>query len=521
MTALSAGRSPRTADGFTNDVLDVLGIGFGPSNLALAIVLDERARAAQAPPIRAAFVERQGTFGWHRGMLIDGANLQVSFLKDLVTMRNPTSDFSFLCYLHDAGRLPAFINNKNMYPSRAEFHQYLSWAADRLAHMVTYGLEVIEARPVLEDGEVRYIDVVARRKGDDRLVTHRTRNVVVATGLEPSLPADAPSSPRVWHSAQLLDRLASVPDDTEQTFMVVGAGQSAAEVVEYLHRRFIHSRVYAVFTRYGYSPADDSVFVNGVFDPDTVDLFFRSPDEVKQLFFDYHANTNYSAVDIDLITELGQRAYEELVSGQPRLIMRNLSRVAAVHESEVGLDVRLLYLPDASVTPVRADCLIYATGYRPRDPLSVLGEVGSYCKAGPSASLRVNRWHRVETSEQMHCGVYVQGGTQATHGLASTLLSTVATRAGEIADAITADVVDGRWLSSGSCGHRKAGDSADATRTGATSRHRLPDEVGYAPAAGTDGGPGLQDVRRGSAAPPGHRARAGRRDSLAHRPDGL
>lgn len=502
MTNTSAGRSPRPADDHTDDVLDVLGIGFGPSNLALAIVLEEQARCTGGErPVRAAFIERQEGFGWHRGMLLGGANLQVSFLKDLVTMRDPTSDFSFLAFLHAEGRLAAFINQKNMYPTRVEFHAYLSWAADRLRHHVTYGLEVIDARPVVQDGDVRYIDVAARRAPDGSLVTYRTRNVVVATGLEPYLPPDAPASPRVWHSARLLDRLVEVPEEKPQTFVVVGAGQSAAEVVEYVHRRFTRARVYSVFTRYGYSPSDDSPFVNGIFDPDTVDLFFRSPDEVKQLFFDYHANTNYSAVDIDLITELGQRAYEELVEGRPRLIIRNLSRLAAVHERDSGLEVELLFLPDASVTTVQADWLIYATGYRPRSPLGVLGEVGSYCKAEPSAALQVDRCHRVITADGMRCGIYVQGATEATHGISSTLLSTTAIRAGEIAAAITADTAGERRLAAGSPGHRKAGETGDATGTGATSRHSLADEVGHAPAAGADGRPRLQDVRRGSAAP--------------------
>ncbi len=444
MTDLSVSRSVRAAADLSADILDVLGIGFGPSNLALAIVLEEQARCrTPARPVRAAFVERQEKFGWHRGMLIGGTNLQVSFLKDLVTMRDPTSDFSFLCYLHQAGRLAAFINQKNLYPSRVEFHAYLSWAADRLRHRVTYGVEVIDAKPVMLGDDVQYIDVMARRTADGSLVTYRTRNVVVATGLAPHLPADTPASPRVWHSAEFLDRLAGVPDDRQQTFVVVGAGQSAAEVVEYVHRRFTQARVYSVFTRYGYSPSDDSPFVNGIFDPDTVDLFFRSPDEVKQLFFDYHANTNYSAVDIDLITELGQRAYEELVEGRPRLIIRNLTRVAAVHQSEPGLDVELLFLPDGRITMVHADWLIYATGYRPRSPLSVLGELGSYCKTGPSGSLRVDRCHRVVTARRMRCGIYLQGCTEATHGISSTLLSTTAIRVGEIAAAITADAGEG------------------------------------------------------------------------------
>jgi hypothetical protein len=91
-----------TAADQRGEILDVLGVGFGPSNLALAIALEEQAgRATATRPVRAGFIERQGQFGWHRGMLITGATMQVSFLKDLVTMRNPTSDFSFIAYLHE------------------------------------------------------------------------------------------------------------------------------------------------------------------------------------------------------------------------------------------------------------------------------------------------------------------------------------------------------------------------------------------------------------------------------------
>ncbi|MFD3606410.1 SidA/IucD/PvdA family monooxygenase, partial [Streptomyces sp. NPDC058656] len=103
-------------------ILDVLGIGFGPSNLALAIAVEEHnAQVAPEHRIRAGFLERQPSFGWHRGMLIEDATMQVSFLKDLVTMRNPTSDFSFLCFLRERGRMVDFLNAKTMLRIRFVF----------------------------------------------------------------------------------------------------------------------------------------------------------------------------------------------------------------------------------------------------------------------------------------------------------------------------------------------------------------------------------------------------------------
>src|ERR1700712_1293824 len=94
--------------------LDVVGIGFGPSNLAMAIAVSEHNAVSGACGVSARFVERQAGVGWRRGMLLDDATMQVSFLKDLVTLRNPTSEFSFLKYLHSRGRLVDFINAKTM-----------------------------------------------------------------------------------------------------------------------------------------------------------------------------------------------------------------------------------------------------------------------------------------------------------------------------------------------------------------------------------------------------------------------
>jgi lysine N6-hydroxylase len=66
------------------DDLDLLGIGIGPFNLALAALLDP------VTGVRAEFCEQAATFGWHSGLLLDGASTQVPFLADLVTLVDPT-----------------------------------------------------------------------------------------------------------------------------------------------------------------------------------------------------------------------------------------------------------------------------------------------------------------------------------------------------------------------------------------------------------------------------------------------
>ena len=137
---------------------DLIGIGFGPSNLALAIALQEQAAQGGAP-VDALFIEKQPRFAWHPNMLLDHAHMQISFLKDLATLRNPASPYTFLNYLHAKHRLQDFINLKTFYPSRHEFNDYLSWAASHFSEQCAYGEEVLSVLPEMQGDKVSLLRV--------------------------------------------------------------------------------------------------------------------------------------------------------------------------------------------------------------------------------------------------------------------------------------------------------------------------------------------------------------------------
>ncbi len=410
-------------------VLEVVGVGFGVANLSLAVALHESGDSGGA-----LFLEKQPNFNWHQGMLIEGAGLQVSFLKDIVTMRNPTSDFGFLSYLQEKNRLVDFINHQILMPSRREYHDYLSWAAARVRHMVEYGVEVTDVRPVMEDGEVVALDVLAGER-----VVARTRNLVLGAGLRPRLPEGAEAGDRIWHSSQLLHRLPSFDDRPPRRAVVVGAGQSAAEIAGHLMDRYPSAEVCAVFSRYGYSIADASPFANRVFDPAAVDEFYYAPPEVKQSLLRYHAGTNYSVVDGHVLAGLYSRQYEQKVTGEPRLRVMHISRLVAVEPREDGVSVRVEFLPTGESTELDADLLVYATGYDSTDPASLLGGAADALRRDEAGALLVGRDYRLSTAADFRCGIYVQGATEATHGISSTLLSMTAVRAGEIAQSLAED----------------------------------------------------------------------------------
>jgi L-ornithine N5-oxygenase len=114
----------------TEGVLDIVAVGLGPANLGLAAAVDEL--DGDGAEIGAVFLDRRPAFDWHPDMLLPSSVMQISFLKDLATQRDPTSRFTFINYLHDRGRLNDFINMQTFSPTRAEFTDYLEWVVDRL-----------------------------------------------------------------------------------------------------------------------------------------------------------------------------------------------------------------------------------------------------------------------------------------------------------------------------------------------------------------------------------------------------
>ncbi len=418
------------AEGPSRETFDVLGVGFGPANLALAAALQEEEAIG-------AWGGCEG-FAWHPGMLLEGATMQVSFLKDLVTMRNPTSRFSFVAHLHAAGRLTDFINSGTMYPLRQEFHLYLERVASHFSHRVRYGMEVTAVRPVHEDGLVTHLEVDARGPGDE-MKRLRARNVIIGTGLTPRVPDGASLSERVWHSDELLPRLKAWPGDPPRTFVVVGAGQSAAEVVAYLHNEYREAEVHSVVSRMGFSATDDSPLGNRVFDPAAVDAFYEAPQDVKDRLLKYHASTNYSVVDSALVKRLNDIALGESFNGSRRLVLHSASRVEGVTDSGAGLVVDIQRLPSCAVSPLLADVLVYATGYAPSDPTSLFSDLAGVYSSNGSGRFHLRRDYRVAAPASVRCGLYVHGAAaEPSHGIGSSLLSNVAVRAGEIVASIVA-----------------------------------------------------------------------------------
>lgn len=405
------------------DVFDLVGIGFGPANLALAIAIEEHNAAEPGAPLRATFFERQTEFAWHPGMLLEGATMQIAFPKDLVTFRNPTSSYSFFSYLHERDRLVDFVNHQTFFPTRHEFQDYLRWAAGRVTADVRYGTEVTAVEAVRN--HTGTADLFAIRAADGSVV--HAHSIVVGVGLRAQIPRWATESVRCFHNHQFLFHLEKMPEPVHQRFAVVGAGQSAAEVVQYLHAHYPQAEVHSIFSRFGYSPADDSPYANRIFDPAVVDELHRASPAERERVLTLHRSTNYSVVAPELIEALYATEYRERVSGRRRLFMRRASEIVSSRETATGIEVDVRDNLEGTAETLTCDAVVLATGFEPASLAPLLGDL-----APDGPVLSVDRDYRLPTPEDVDADIYLQGGTEKTHGLTSSLLSNAAVRAGEI-----------------------------------------------------------------------------------------
>lgn len=262
-----ADMSPHIQRADDDVVHDVVFVGFGPASLAIAIALHDALEIehldvpTDKPKVR--FLERQQQFGWHKGMLLPGARMQISFIKDLATLRDPRSKFTFLNYLYCHRRLISFNNLGTFRPHRAEFEAYMRWCADHFDHVVDYGytvnsISVHQRNPTSDVIQSFSISSVNTTTGEVAQI--RTKKVVVAVGGTPKIPRPLQlHHPRIIHSSQYEIQLRYLFQNGDRPRVaVIGAGQSAAEIFIDIPRRLPGAQSILLIRGDALRPSDDS-----------------------------------------------------------------------------------------------------------------------------------------------------------------------------------------------------------------------------------------------------------------------
>ncbi|KAK7932702.1 L-ornithine N5-oxygenase SidA [Apiospora marii] len=448
-----------------DEVHDLICVGFGPASLAVAVALHDSiasgSRSASSPP-KVLFLEKQQRFAWHAGMLLPGAKMQISFIKDMATLRDPRSHFTFLNFVHEKKRLIDFINLNTFLPARVEYEEYLRWCAEHFRHVVQYGREVQSVTPVRSSsgGPVSVFEVTSRNAQTGVATTYRAKNVIMAIGGQPSIPRGLPANhPRIVHSSQYAHMVPKILTQSAAPYRVavIGGGQSGAEIFNNIQKLYPNSRTHLIMRSEFLKPSDDSPFVNSIFNPAFIDdLYPRSADGRSALLKDARS-TNYGVVRLELIEALYEHMYEqrrELGPDERRWPHRihgstevtGLANGDSNSQKDGSLRLRTRSLRDAGEeTIMDVDLVIAATGYQRTSHLTMMEKVAPLLPGQPqggkltAADVQVRRDYGVEFAPGKVApgsGIWLQGCNEKTHGLSDTLLSVLATRSGEIVESI-------------------------------------------------------------------------------------
>ena len=195
-------------------------------------------------------------------MLLPDARMQISFLKDLATLRDPQSHFTFLNYLKAKNRLVAFTNLSTFLPLREEYNDYMTWCASHFDQYVCYNQETLAISPHSLQGErVKAWDVLSRDVVTNGRTTVRARHIVIDVGGKPKVPAtlsdSSPDSPIV-HSSSYSHTIPKMLANKHCSVAVIGGGQSAAEIFNDLQNRFANICVSLYTGDSALRPSDDS-----------------------------------------------------------------------------------------------------------------------------------------------------------------------------------------------------------------------------------------------------------------------
>ncbi|MFC5048202.1 lysine N(6)-hydroxylase/L-ornithine N(5)-oxygenase family protein [Aquimarina hainanensis] len=400
--------------------LDFICIGAGPSGLSLG------ALSSTVPGLKGKILERKSNFEWHGGMLIPDAKMQISYLKDLVTLVDATNPFSFVNYLSVNNRLYQFITANFGSVNREEYSDYLSWVLSSLDN-------------VEQDTLVREVDY---KNGWLEIETdkekYRTNNLVLSTGLSPVIPEVFDDQLKVDKNSLFSssEYMYKSHDFSGKTVSVIGSGQSGAEIFLDLINQKTNApeKINWITESDNIFQLDDSPFVNEIFNPGFAEYFYNSSEEEKkQLLSTYNFANN--GVSEQTLVEIYQSLYKERyikkeAKTRSNLLIGHTLKKVYKDNKQYVLEMRT----KEETKKITSDVVIFCTGYKYKTP-SYLEKIKCLFNRDEDNFL-INSDYSVNWKHQDECSVYIQNGAIHTHGLSDPNLSLSSRRSAIIINSI-------------------------------------------------------------------------------------
>ncbi|PCR88780.1 lysine N(6)-hydroxylase/L-ornithine N(5)-oxygenase family protein [Natrinema ejinorense] len=398
-----AGDSDAGTDPVDCGHVDVLGVGLGPFNLGLAALLAET-------DVEAAFLEQASTFAWHEGMLIEGATLEVPFLADLVTLADPTSEYSYLNYLRETDRIYEFYFYETFQVPRREYDAYLGWVADRL-ESCRFSRRVTS---VAETDTGFRVEAVDPETGDRYVFT--ADDLVVGVGSRPYVPDQFRNSlgESIFHTARYRDRRDGVLDS--DAIAVVGSGQSAAEVVlDLLERQSDHGYRLDWLTRSdGFFSMEYSKLGLQHFTPEYTRYFYDLDRDTRDEALSGQ-DLLYKGIDVQTSARIYDTLYERSIgSRDPDFGMLAMTAVEDIEPAGDGYRLACHQTQQDERFVHEADAVVLGTGYHRPTP-SFLGPLEAALDRDSKERLRITADYRVKSDCEGR--IFVQNAGVYTHGV--------------------------------------------------------------------------------------------------------
>lgn len=395
-----------------------VGIGVGPANLSLAALMHGH------PELTNIFVDKKETFGWHDGQQMPNTTIQVSMLKDLVTLSQPTNEFSFLAYLHESGRLYHYLNAQFDAVPRQEFRNYMEWASQKNENIV-FGQEVLS---------VEFSDVFRVQLSGGTLTAD---NVVIGVGVRPWVPPQAAAylADRQFHVSEFLTKADGLGG---LRVGVVGGGQSGAEAFLDLISRTgpdMPRRVVWISRRPNYLPLDDSPFTNDYYMPSYSD-YFASLDAVTRKAFNARNLLTSDGISESTLRLIYQGIYtHRFINGYADLVAlypnRQVSRVARAPAGAWHLTLTHNEHPGVAES-TELDAVVWATGFAPA-PMDFLDPINARLES-EGDEYKIDNSFAVQWDGPPDRNIFVQNAARGQRGLADPNLSLNAWRSQRILD---------------------------------------------------------------------------------------
>lgn len=343
-----------------NKIYDVIGVGLGPFNLGLAALLDD------IDDLEALFFEQQTSYDWHPGMLIEGTDMQVPFLADLVTFANPKSRYTFLNYLHETGRLYSFFYFRRLNVPRREYNDYAKWVGERLKH-TRYGHRVVNVINHAEDGV--YEMIVADEEAQTE-TSYFTKHVVMGTGSIPNIPGDYDDFPEqdIFHSSSYLYKEKELKEANK--IVLIGSGQSASEIFcDLLEKQGSEDFELSWFTRSaGIFQLESAKVGQEFFSPEYVKYFRSLSFEKRQKALPTLTQLR-NGVEPETLDQIYDLLYHRSIKQKNLPVtIQPLTELENIEEHGTGYKLTLHQWQEDKTFSYEADKVILSTGYKPNLP---------------------------------------------------------------------------------------------------------------------------------------------------------